>query len=112
MVELIAGRYGPKLLGPGSILNLDAKDEQRLVDRKVAVYIDRNTSSEESTKTHVSNDKLPLKTIADIKKIKSKKELVMYANSIGLQSINEALKKEDIINTIINYQEEKFGEER
>jgi hypothetical protein len=109
MIRLIAGKYGPKLLGPGTVLTLEKVDEQRLVDRKVAVFID---ASEKDNKVVTDNVKPIKKTAAEIKKLKSKKELIKYAESIGLHSLEETLSKEALIDDIINYQEENFGEEQ
>ncbi len=107
MIKIIAGRYGPGLLGPGTILNLDDATEQRMVDRKVAEYID---NSDLGT-TSQNNNALILKTDDMIKKIKAKKDLIIYAESIGLHGLEEALSKDALVDAIINYQEETFGKE-
>lgn len=104
MIKIIAGKYGPRLLGPGTILNLDADSEQRMVDRKVAVFFDDDQKDD-------SNGKLKLKTSEQIEKIKAKKDLVKYGNGIGLHDLDEEMSKETLVNAIINYQEETFREE-
>jgi hypothetical protein len=106
MIKLVRGRYGPKLLGPGAILNLDEATEQRLVESKVAVFIGEDGTDESKSGTEPG-----IKTADQIKKIKSKKGLIGYAKSIGLHTLNEEMSKESLINEIINYQEEHLGEE-
>ena len=110
MIKIIAGKYGPELQGIGTVLNLDADTEQRMVDRKVAVYINSKGVVVDQNKDGV-NDKIILKTADELKKIRSKKELIAYAQSIGLHSLEEALSKEALTDEIMNYQEEAFGEE-
>ncbi len=105
MIKLTRGHFGPKLLGPGSVLNLDEATEQRLVNSKVAVFIGEDGTDENKSGTEPS-----IKTADQIKKIKSKKGLVDYAVSIGLHTLNEELSKESLIDEIMNYQEEQFGE--
>lgn len=105
MIKLTRGRFGPKLLGPGSILNLDEATERRLVNSKVAVFIGDDGTDEGESGTEPG-----IKTADQIKKIKSKKGLVEYAKSIGLHTLNEEMSKESLIDEIINYQEEQFGE--
>lgn len=104
MIKLVRGRYGPKLLGPGTVLNLDEATEQRLVSSKVAVFIGDDADN------HNVNTDHGIKTADQIKKIRSKKGLVEYAASIGLNTLDEASSKESLIDDIINYQEEQFGE--
>jgi hypothetical protein len=111
MVKIIAGRYGPGLLGPGSVLNLDAATEQRMVERRVAVYINNSDADADQSDDGLNNNKIILKTADELKKIRSKKELITYAKTIGLHSLEEALSKEALTDEIINYQEETFGEE-
>jgi hypothetical protein len=105
MIKLVRGRFGPKLLGPGSTLNLDEVTEQRLVSNKVAVFV-----GEDGTDDNNPDTESGIKTAGQIKKIKSKKGLVEYAESIGLHTLNEEMSKESLIDEIINYQEEQFGE--
>ena len=105
MIKLTRGRFGPKLLGPGSVLNLDEATEQRLVNSKVAVFIGEDNTDDPKTDTD-----LGIKSADQIKKIKSKNGLIGYAESIGLHTLNEEMSKESLINEIINYQEEQFGE--
>jgi hypothetical protein len=106
MIKLVRGRFGPKLLGPGSILNLDKSTEQRLVSSKVAVFV-----GEDDSEDHNADSEPGIKTADQIKKIRSKKGLVDYAASIGLHTLDEASSKESLIDAIINYQEEHLGEE-
>ncbi|MDF2908366.1 MAG: hypothetical protein K0R34_3687 [Herbinix sp.] len=105
MIKLVRGRYGPKLLGPGSVLNLDEATEQRLVSRKVAVFI-----GEDDAEDHKEDTGPIIKTAEQVKKIKSKKGLVKYAESIGLHTLNEGMSMESLIDEIMNYQEEQFSE--
>jgi hypothetical protein len=111
MIKLIAGKFGPKLLGPGTILNLDSKDEKRLVDSKVAVYVNsgKQDSDEDEFEGNGSDD-LELKTVEQLNKIRAKKDLIEYAESIGLHDLNEADSKESLVAAIVNYQEENFEE--
>ena len=105
MIKLTRGRFGPKLLGPGSVLNLDEATEQRLVKGKVAVFVGEDNADDPKTDTD-----LGIKTVDQLKKIRSKKGLVKYAESIGLHTLNEEMSMESLIDEIMNYQEEQFGE--
>lgn len=108
MIKLIAGKYGPRLLGPGTVLNLDEAEEERLVKRKVAVYIgnDESTDGDGNDK-----DELKILTVDQLNKFKSKKELIKYAESVGLHDLQEADKKESLVDAIANYLEENFDKE-
>lgn len=108
MIKLTAGKYGPKLLGPGTVLNLDVDTEERMVERKVAVYINsdgKNVDNDNSSDMQI----MPL-SIEQLNKMKSKKELIKYAESVGLHDLNEADKKETLVDAIANYLEEYFEE--
>lgn len=105
MVKLVVGRYGPKLLGPGTILNLDVDTERRLVKKNIAIYVDcvDNYGNTE--------DKIEKKSVDELKKIRSKKDLIKYAESIGLHDLKEADSKDALFSAIANYQEENLEEE-
>lgn len=114
MIQIISGKYGPKLLGPGSVVSLDDATEQRLVDRKVAVFINK-TNDESNSGSSILTDNATKENITvlsedEIKKIKSKKELIKYAESIGLHDLKETDPKDTLIDAIVNYQEEQFSE--
>lgn len=104
MIKIIRGRYGPKLLGPGTILNLSQDKEESLIRRKIAIAI------EESKEEMESEDELQyeIKSQEEIEKIRTKKELIKYAKSIGLHELQESDNKEVLVNAIINYQEENL----
>lgn len=108
MIKIICGKYGPRSLGPGTTLNLDKKTEARLVNRGVAVYLNEpNSGSDDS----VEGGGIKLKTEDELKKLKSKKELIKYAESIGQHDLEESNSKEKLISAILDYQEENFTED-
>lgn len=107
MIKLISGKYGPKLLGPGSVLNLSTEDEKRLVDRKVAVYINTDSNDEKIDE----NEQLEYKSIEELNKIRSKKDLIKYAEKVGLHDLDENDKKDSLVVAIANYLEENFEQE-
>lgn len=101
MIRIISGRYGPKLLGPGTVLNLDPSKEEILVKKKIAVYVG------EIGETDTDDGKeAPFKTFEELKRMRTKKELIEYAQSIGLHTLEEEDKKEVLIDAIANYIEE------
>lgn len=107
MIKLISGKYGPKLLGPGSVLNLSTEDEKRLVDRKVAVYINTDSNDEENDDT----EQFEYKSIEELNKIRSKKDLIKYAEKVGLHDLDENYTKDSLVVAIANYLEENFEQE-
>jgi len=109
MIKLISGKYGPKLLGPGSILNLSEEDEKRLVNRKVAVYINSETNKDETNKDET--DEIKYLSVEELNKIRSKKELIKYAEKVGLHDLDENEPKDSLVDAIVNYLEENFEQE-
>ena len=109
MVEIIAGKYGPKLLGKGEKLNLSSYEEKRLVRRSVARYVDDS----ETTNTYASKggeivtygDEEVFKTEDEIRGMK-KAELVAYAEEIGMENFDESVTKEEMVDCIMNFIEE------
>lgn len=107
MVEIIAGKYGTKLLGAGTKLNLSKQEEERLVHRGIAKYcFDEDASLEENMKNFLKDDEDDVfKTEDEIRTMK-KAELVEYANEIGISNFNEESTKEIMVDTIMNFIEE------
>ena len=107
MVEIIAGKYGPKLLGAGTKLNLSKQEEERLVHREIAKYcFDEDASLEENIKNFLEDDEDEvLKTEDEIRAMK-KLEHVEYAKEIGVDNFDEESTKDAMIDSILNYIEE------
>lgn len=103
MIKIIRGKYGPKLLGPGTILNLDASDEQRLVKSNIAEYV-----LDASDDTINEDSEVDVKSMEELQKIRAKKELINYAESIGFHDLDEKTSRKDMIEAILNYQEEEL----
>lgn len=105
MIRIVSGRYGPKLLGPGSVLSLDSCTEERLVKTKIAEYIENKNDDQDN------GSDIVFKTIEELQKVNSKKKLINYAESIGLHDLDESEPKDYLVNTIANFIEENHGEE-
>lgn len=127
MIKLIRGKYGPKLLCAGAVITMDEASEKRLVDRKVAVYVnpitnenscnnisegDGNASLKENGVTqeeiYQENITITAKTVEELERMRSKKDIIEYAESIGLQGLSEDAKKDELIEAVLNYIEENF----
>lgn len=111
MVELIKGKYSSALLQKGTVLSLSEKEEERLIERKVAVKVKEGLINSEATKFDSDvgvSDKVSYITEDEIKKMKSKKEIVEYAASIGLSNLDETEKKDALVNEVLNYVDEKI----
>ncbi len=117
MIKIIAGKYGPKLLGPGTVLELSKEDESRLVNNKVAEYVTDHKSKNDdevvsnATADSILSDNEFYLSEDEIKKMKSKQELVDYAASIGLEGMDTDMKKDDLVDAILNFIEENSEEE-
>ena len=96
MIKITAGKYGPKLLGKGTILELSQSEEERLVNRGVAEYCD-----------DIEGEKLEevFKTEDEIRSMK-KSELIEYAKEIGVDGFDEESTKEIMVDSILNFIEE------
>lgn len=120
MIKIVRGKYGPQMHCAGSVISLDEASEKRLVERKVAIYVEqdrvsdtcigKNITSESINQDDKVNTNLEIdaKSEEELNKMRSKKEIIDYANSIGLEGLNEELKKDELVNSIINYIEENF----
>lgn len=135
MVKLIRGKYGPKLLCAGAVITMDEASEKRLVDRKVAVFVNPvtngnscdNASKEDGAdnqedgyvnlnengdsqeeNTNQEDVVINAKSEEELGKMRSKKEIIDYAESIGLQGLSEDVKKDELIESVLNYIEENF----
>lgn len=104
MIKIIRGKYGPKLLGPGTILNLDASDESRLVKSNIAEYV----VDESSDDTINEDSEIDLKSMEELQKIRAKTGLINYAESIGFHDLDKETSRKDMIEAILNYQEEEL----
>lgn len=112
MIEIIAGKYGPKLLGPGTKLNLDEAVEKRLVNGKVAIYINALKDNVlDDAEDDTEEPKVEIKSLEQLQKIRSKKELIQYAESVGLHDLLESDSKDSLVDAIANYLEENFEQE-
>jgi len=119
MVKIVNGFYGPKLLGPGTVLNLSEADEKRLTKTGVAVYCNCKTVSQKMRESNgntnqenitVDNEEveIEIKSEEELNKMRSKKELIEYAESIGCNGLDEDVRKDEIIAIILNYIEENY----
>lgn len=103
MIKLIVGNFGKKLLPIGTILNLTEEKEQELVNRKVAKY-----TEEDGTFTPDATPPVFLSE-EQIKKMK-KEDLISYGAEIGIESLNNQMSKENLVDAIINFIEEEEAE--
>ncbi len=107
---------------PGTILpgDISAGDLAFLRERKfvepvdIPMEYDEQGMDGEEGDFSAFNEREPeaLKTVEEIEKIRSKKEVIRYAESIGLEledSKEKSLK--ELQDEVINFQEEKMGEE-
>lgn len=109
MIEIIRGKYGPKLLGPGTTLNLDDETEKRLVATGIAAYVSQ--SDDKQSSTDAEKTAIVIKSPEEVKKLKSKKDIISYAESIGLHDLDDSQPKDFLIDSILNYMEENFEQE-
>lgn len=114
MIKIVNGYYGPNLLGPGTILTLSKEKEDRLIRNGIAVSVkteyENGSEEHESTNVHDEVLEIDVKSEEELRKLRSKKELIAYAVSIGLHGLNEDAMKEELIKAILNYIEENFEE--
>lgn len=70
------------------------------------------TEADNSVDTHEppTVDTSTLKTEAEITAMTKKAELIAYATSIGLSGLDNSMKLDELQDTILNYQEEIYGE--
>lgn len=91
MIRTKQGRFGEKLLESGAVLELSEKREDQLVRRGVAEYC----------KKEVPLFFKPIyKTEAELKRLRTKKELIAYGKEIGLV-LSEEDTKETLIQAIL-----------
>lgn len=112
MVEIIAGKYGPKLLESGAKIRLSSEEEARLVRRRVAKYVkdsdvveSQNTYVSKSGETVTYGDEYVFKSEDEIR-IMKKAELAAYASEIGFDDFNQNSTKEEMVDSIMNFIEE------
>lgn len=130
MVKIIHGYYGPKLLGPGTLLNLDSKEEEWLVEIGVAVKVtcdtanqksdnaiqEENTSDSEQNSIETNQQEgesgeeieMDIKSKEELEKMRSKKQIIEYAESVGFHDLSEDMSKAELVDAVLNYLEENF----
>ncbi|BBF41999.1 hypothetical protein lbkm_0681 [Lachnospiraceae bacterium KM106-2] len=118
MIEIVSGFFGPKLLGPGKILNLSEKEEERLVKTGTAVYVQKETHNDDKANDQHENKQTDQEEESDdfylsedeIKKMK-KEELVSYGTKIGVQDLDSSMRKDELEAAIINFIDENSEDE-
>nr|WP_295681143.1 hypothetical protein [uncultured Lachnoclostridium sp.]DAD78555.1 MAG TPA: hypothetical protein [Caudovirales sp. ctCiv1] len=123
MIKIIRGKYGNKLIPAGTILSLSAPEEQRLVNRKVAVFVCGNDDTHlqksgiaaVNEKVDVSDEdiettknEVEIWPEEKIRKLSSKKKIIEYAQSIGLVDLDETMGKDDLVDEVLNYIDENY----
>ena len=67
---------------------------------------DSDTAGQESSETE--DDKIDLLGEEELKKLSNKKAIMQYAESIGMDPMDEALTRPEMIDKVLAYQEEVF----
>lgn len=110
MVRIISGFYGSLLeYKRGDIISLSQDEEKRLVERKVAEYVNEtiDTSNKDVTVTDselVTEDDYFLSE-DEIRSMK-KQELINYATRIGVPNFDDKATNSIMIDAILNFIEE------
>ena len=68
---------------------------------------DSDTAGQESSETD-EDDKIDLLGEEELKKLSNKKAIIQYAESSGMDSMDEALTRPEMIDKVLAYQEEVF----
>ena len=68
---------------------------------------DSDTLDEESSEKE-EDDKIDMLGEAELKKLSSKKAIMQYAESIGMDPMEEAMTRPEMIDKVLAYQEEVF----
>ena len=111
MIKLTRGRYGKALLPAGTKLTLTEIEEKRLVERKVAEYVNdeendnRKNAADINGEEIIYDDEEVFKTEEEIRSMK-KDELIAYAEEIGIKDFDTKVTKDVMIDAILNYIEE------
>lgn len=119
MIKIIRGKFSPELLGPGAVVTLDKSSEERLVKRNVAVYVGAEQHTEldedeipfsykEESAVNENEEQLEEDVFLPEEEIQkmSKDDLIMYGNSIGVDDLTDKMKKQELVDAILNYIEE------
>ena len=67
---------------------------------------DSDTAGQESSETE--DDKIDLLGEEELKKLSNKKAIMQYAESIGMDPMEESLTRPEMIDKVLAYQEEVF----
>lgn len=86
----------------------DPENYQELDNQEDEVIIN---DSEDCQELDNQEGEIEVFSESDLNKIRSKRELIEYAESIGLTGLEESAKKEELVNDILNYTEEHFDVE-
>ena len=114
MVKIISGFYGSLLeYKSGDILSLSQDEEKRLVERKVAEYVNEtiDTSNEDVivTDSELVTEEDYFLSEDEIRSMK-KQELINYAARIGVPNFDDKATNIIMIDTILNFIEENSEE--
>lgn len=114
MVRLISGYYGYLIkYKRGDVITLSQAEEKRLVDRKVAEYVNEtiDTSNEDVivTDSKLVNEDDYFLSEDEIRSMK-KQELIDYATRIGVQNFEDKATNSVMIDAILNFIEENSEE--
>lgn len=95
MIKILRGKIGKDLIGKGQYVELSADREKELVARGIAEY----GEPEQEAETEFLNEE-------GIRRIKKKEELINYAASIGMESLDGEMRIVEMQDAILNYQDE------
>ncbi len=90
-------------------------DTKPLFDEINGGDVDDISSNELSAESYTDNisdgaEIVSLKTVDEINKMTAKKDVIAYAESIGLEGLTDASTLSDLKTAVINYQEENYNE--
>ncbi len=103
-----------KTYHPGEILGdeFTAEEIERFCSYRAICAVgnepvsDSDTAEQESSETE--DDKIDLLGEEELKKLSNKKAIMQYAESIGMDPMDEALTRPEMIDKVLAYQEEVF----
>ena len=97
MIQIIRGKAGSAV--KGDIAQFSEGTEKRLIDSGMA----RKVWQEEMSESDISEP--VFLSVEELKKIRSKKDIIKYGASIGCE-LDNRMPFKDMVNEILNYQEE------
>ena len=98
MVKIIRGKAGSAV--KGDVVQFPEDVEARLIDLGMA----KEVTEEEMSASDISAEPVYL-TEEELKKIRSKKDMVNYGASIGCE-LDKKMSLKEMLNAVLNYQEE------